>query len=343
MADWFTALANQALKLADDFTDSLVAQANEAQQQIQIEQAKLKEEELSKRQQLSTVIQLPWETEDESLQILSEALMDSILKLSLNERNFTVVPANSDEVHFVFSDFIATAMRLLQLDANLAHVHSKVSPKMDEELFWRNYYCRVIFLRAVCGIDGPSAREHAAKWQEGHQIVFEADYTPQVTVAAPAMERGQSSGAAAGKGSSSRQGATPPKPSSAFALSGAAQTDEDRELLAELGLDDDAEDGEGAAGQGGERADAEEEDDEELDLGDLDDDLDLLRELNSSADGDGDEGGAQGGAAAGAKHRETGELGSYEEVGKSDCNSSSNAELEAQIALELAGISDDDL
>jgi hypothetical protein len=341
MADWFTALANQALKLADDFTDSLVAQANEAQQQIQIEQAKLKEEELSKRQQLSTVIQLPWETEDESLQILSEALMDSILKLSLNEKNFTVVPANSDEVHFVFSDFIATAMRLLQLDANLAHVHSKVSPKMDEELFWRNYYCRVIFLRAVCGIDGPSARENATKWQDRHQIVFEADYTPQVTVPAPAMERAQSAGGTTAKSRGSR-GTTPPKPaaSSSSALRSAAQADEDRELLAELGLDgdEDAEDGDGGHGQQQE-ADGD-ADEEELDLGDLDDDLDLLRELNSS--GDGDEGGALAGAAGGAR-RETGELGSYEEVGKSDCNSSSNAELEAQIALELAGISDDDL
>jgi hypothetical protein len=34
MADWFSQLATQALKLADDFTDSLVAQANEAQEQI---------------------------------------------------------------------------------------------------------------------------------------------------------------------------------------------------------------------------------------------------------------------------------------------------------------------
>jgi hypothetical protein len=42
------------------------------------------------------------------------------------------------------------------------------------------------------------------------------------------------------------------------------------------------------------------------------------------------------------KEKEVGELGSYESVGKSDCNSSSNAELEAQIAAELANMSDDD-
>lgn len=336
MADWFTQLAAQALKLADEFTDTLVAQANEAQDHITREQAKLAEENEQRSQQLNSSIQLPWETEDESLQILSESLMDSIFKLSLNEKNFTTVPPNADDVHFVFADFVATAMRLLQIDANLAHVHSKVSPKMDEELFWRNYYCRVIYLRAMCGIDGRHAQEAAQeKWGgKGCQIIFEADYAAPLPTT---MSRGVSGVAiSASSGTSSvapsRHG-SPPKTTTM------SPVDEDHALLAELGLEDDlvATAASGADG-GGAAADGEEADDDELDLDDLDD-LDLLGELAS--DSEAAEAGARavGGVAA---NRDTGELGSYEEVGKSDCNSSSNAELEAQIAAELANMSDDD-
>jgi hypothetical protein len=334
MADWFSQLATQALKLADDFTDSLVAQANEAQEQITKEQAKLKEENEQRKQQLSTNIQLPWETEDESRQILSEALMDSIFKLSLNEKNFTHVPPNADDVHFVFADFVATAMRLLQIDANLAHVHSKISPKMDEELFWRNYYCRIIYLRAVCGIDGQLAQETAnAQWGDhGHQIIFEADYAPPP---APVMSRGVSESAISGSGrsaSSRSRSRTPPKAAVETSV------DDDHALLAELGLEDDDDQ---AAGGGGGDADLGEgeglADDDDIDLGDLDD-LDLLGELASDTE---EAPGATGTVGRG-KEKEVGELGSYESVGKSDCNSSSNAELEAQIAAELANMSDDD-
>lgn len=349
MADWFTELANQALKLADEFTDSLVAQATEAQEQIQKEQEKLKEEVESRNQLFSSGIQLPWETEDESRQILSEALMDSVLKLSLNEKNFTVVPPNSAEVNFSFSDFVATAMRLLQLDANLAHVHAKVSPKMDEELFWRNYYCRVIYLRAVSGIDGPAAQEDArTKWGEGTSsgVIFDAVAPPK---AQSPISRGTSGDQRAVGGSSQSSSRTSPKQPQQSQTRGEGNNsssrsvaDEDHELLVELGLDgDDGVEGDGAEG---------EEDEEELDLGDLDDldDLDLLAELRSEEGGEGEEGlgsAAQKGDGAGCgkgRERETGELGSYEEVGKSDCNSSSNAELEAQIAAELANLSDDD-
>lgn len=344
MADWFAQLAAQALKLADDFTDTLVAQANEAQDQISREQAKLAEENEQRSQQLNSNIQLPWETEDESLQILSESLMDSIFKLSLNEKNFTTVPPNADDVHFVFADFIATAMRLLQIDANLAHVHSKVSPKMDEELFWRNFYCRVIYLRAMCGIDGRHAQEAAQeKWGgKGHQIIYEADYTapPPTTmsrgtsgVTISTLQGPAASAPGSGKGNTSRS--SPQKTT-------ITPVDEDHALLAELGLEDEDDLVAAAvsgADEGGAAADGVDGDEEELDLGDLDD-LDLLGELASDSEGAEAGGRAVGGAAA--ANRDTGELGSYEEVGKSDCNSSSNAELEAQIAAELANMSDDD-
>lgn len=363
------------MKLADDFTESLVAQANEAQEQIQREQAKLKEEDELKKVTLNTNTQLPWETQDESRQILSDALMDSILKLSLNERNFTTTSGNSDEIHFVFSDFIATALRLLKLDANLAHVHSKVSPKMDEEMFWRNYYGRVIYLRAACGIDGTSAQENSRNWNV-EDIIFEPDYSLPSKVDLDSEiilyrrdEKDPKKGPSVGK-TSSKAGSSTNLRSQAVS----AGLD-DSDLLDDLGDLDDLDEltfeakggsnsGDGDYVDEGAAAADEEDEEEELDLADLDDEMDLLRELREMEEeeeeeeilssrqggGGGDSSKSKGSSGGGAEKqqqraREVGELGSYEEVGKSDCNSSvsnSNAELEAQIAAELANISDDE-
>lgn len=172
MSDWFTSLANQAIQFADSLTDSLEQISNSAQEELRSEQNKLVEEELLKNQQLNkNNTQLPWETNVESLQILSDELMESILKLSLNEKNFICTPVNSNDINFKFSDFIATALHLLKVDANLAHIHSRISPKMDEETFWCNYYCRVIFLRAKSGIDGNDAKNNSLQYDE-NEIIF---------------------------------------------------------------------------------------------------------------------------------------------------------------------------
>ena len=69
---------------------------------------------------------LPWETDDEELAILSQDVMERVLSLSLTEQNFTEVPPKLDLIPFVFTDNVATAMRLLALDANLARMHAKV-------------------------------------------------------------------------------------------------------------------------------------------------------------------------------------------------------------------------
>lgn len=104
----------------------------------------------------------------EALTILEQDLMEQILALSLSSGNFTAVPINSEEIKaqsiFHFSSFVPIAMRLLQLDANLARMHSKLSPKMDEQIFWFHYYCRVLYLRAAIGMDGPEAKVRAASW-----------------------------------------------------------------------------------------------------------------------------------------------------------------------------------
>ena len=94
--------------------------------------------------------------------------MEQILALSLSTGNFAVAPINAEEIKsqglFYFGSFVPIAMRLLQLDANLARMHSKLSPKMDEQIFWFYYYCRVLYLRAAVGMDGPEAKVKAATW-----------------------------------------------------------------------------------------------------------------------------------------------------------------------------------
>lgn len=163
---WFADLANQAMKMVDDLADSVVSQANEAQQQIIQEQNKLQMEESQKQRIFNAHHSLPWETDIESRQILCKDLMEKILGVSLNEKNFSCRAANADEVEFYFQEFVPVAMQLLQLDSNLARIHAKLSPKMNEEDLWFNYYCRVVYLRARSGIDGPEALNNSAKWKE---------------------------------------------------------------------------------------------------------------------------------------------------------------------------------
>ena len=104
---------------------------------------------------------LPWETTDESTAILSQDLMEQVMSLSLCDENFTSAPesATLTALEFDFESFVPVIMRLLALDSNLAAVHAKLSPHMDEMLLWRNYYLRVQYLRARIGMDGKAAKE----------------------------------------------------------------------------------------------------------------------------------------------------------------------------------------
>lgn len=183
MSDWFSNLTQQAFKFADEIaenivhqanelSDSLMNQAQEAQTQFELEKRKLEYEEGMRLQRSHNYHLLPWETEIESLQILSDSLMESILAISLDERNFTNKSANSDHVAFVFKDFVPIAMRLLQIDTNLARIHAKLSPKMDEELLWFNYYCRIVYLREASGIEGTELRKQADRWNKS-DIIFQ--------------------------------------------------------------------------------------------------------------------------------------------------------------------------
>eukprot|EP01036_Dinobryon_divergens_P037282 gene37282-48741_t len=157
MASWFTSLATQARQLAD----GLVAQAESAERELSKEHEVIRreKEKINISNQLSSS-RLPWESDNETKAILSQDLMEKILALSMAEENFTVKPPSPilESITFSFQSYIPVILRILQLDSNLARVHAKLSPKMDEEIFWRNYYIRVIFLRAQIGIDGEESQ-----------------------------------------------------------------------------------------------------------------------------------------------------------------------------------------
>ena len=162
MDNWFTSLASQAAQLADQLTEQIVQTANEAQQTIERERERIQKENKS---HLSSSNKLPWETDNEAKEIFSQGLMESILALSLSENNFLHEIPSLYEAHlgtFDFNSFVPTAMRVLELDGNLSRVHAKLMPHMDEEVFWRNYYKRITYLRLKSGIDTPTEEQSKA-------------------------------------------------------------------------------------------------------------------------------------------------------------------------------------
>lgn len=303
MAEWFSNLAKSALALADELTDSLVSQANEAQAQLIHEKQKLELEEAKRKQTFQDHRLLPWETDIESRQILSRDLMEKILNLSLHEENFLITAANSSEVEFYFPDFVPVAMQLLQLDSNLARSHAKLMPKMAEELFWFNYYCRIVYLRARSGIDGPDALHNSSKWRES-EVIMESVIPP---VPAPAVNNNNSlidASESPHVKANTVNKSTPPntKPSgqqkaSLINPSPAQPKDSGKNDVTptkDSGGDDDIN-----------------LNDSDLDINDLDDDINDLDDLDISPE-------------------------DFEKIGVEDGNDADDDELEAQIAQELA-------
>lgn len=72
---------------------------------------------------------------------------------SLCQGNFlcTVMQEEFSTVHFDMTKSVPVILKLLEIDKNLARMHAKLSPKMDEEVFWKNYFLRVKYLRAAIG------------------------------------------------------------------------------------------------------------------------------------------------------------------------------------------------
>ena len=145
---WFTKISS----FVDEITEGVLSTASKAQEEILAEQMRLKEEEDRKQNIMRKEVILPWETEDEAKAILSQALMEEILALSLCESNFSVNPP-LPKIPFYFQDFIPVAKRLLSIDSNLSRMYAKLSPKLKEDDFWYNYYYRITFLRVKIGIE----------------------------------------------------------------------------------------------------------------------------------------------------------------------------------------------
>lgn len=191
MTDWFSTLANQAKQLADTVTETIVTQANAAKDEFEQEQLKIKKEVEKSRVKSSDEVLLPWETHDESLAILSQPLMEDILKLSLSDRNFTISANELKDFQLPFKEYVPVVMKLLPIDSNLSRMHAKLSPKMNEEIFWMNYYQRCMYLRAINGFEGPALKEKYIHIPRDTLIFvpsFEADYNTRKELARPPVE-----------------------------------------------------------------------------------------------------------------------------------------------------------
>ncbi|KAG5192623.1 hypothetical protein JKP88DRAFT_292615 [Tribonema minus] len=113
---------------------------------------------------------LPWETQDESRSILSDDLLAKVFALSLESATFTEAPPPDANYAFDLTPHIACAMRLMDLDANLAKMHARYISKVGETAFWRNYFYKINVLRLAAGVEpltqaagagGPSADQKA--------------------------------------------------------------------------------------------------------------------------------------------------------------------------------------
>jgi len=172
LASTFSKQINEASKVLEGVQVSLLEKADEASKELGQEKAKLHAEHAREKAVMNGKSDLPWETDDESLAILSQDLMEQVMELSLCDDNFTQ-PIESEKVAnlpFDFEACIPVIMRILELDSNLAAIHAKLSPKMDEIEFWKNYFLRVKYLRAHIGMDGKEAQNSIGA--EPHEIII---------------------------------------------------------------------------------------------------------------------------------------------------------------------------
>ena len=151
----------------------MVAQANAAQLEIDIERSKITHEQGVSRFPRANADSLPWDTDDENTSILSQELMEKMLAMSLCDKNFTEKPISRlDSIPFNLNSFAPVIMKLLEIDSNLAAMHAKISPNMNEEVFWRNYYRRLQYLRKRSGIEGLNAQEEYITIEESEVLFY---------------------------------------------------------------------------------------------------------------------------------------------------------------------------
>ena len=144
-----------ALKFADDITSQLNVHAEIASSQVkqEFEKTRADREAQMRRLHQSRTCTLPWETEVETKAILSDHVMQQILQLPFDDRNFKEPGLPLQQLPFTFADHVPVILRMLEIDHNLKSVHAKLAPKANEEVLWRNYFKRVKYLRIRAGMD----------------------------------------------------------------------------------------------------------------------------------------------------------------------------------------------
>ena len=179
---WSTisSLSEIAETLLSKASDDISKASSELEQQ---HKQFLQENTVGNRQQ--NLIYLPWDplflgSIEQSVCILEQEVMERILLLPQSSMNFTTCPINSTDStvksNWNFSSFVPVAMRLLEIDSNLQRMHAKLSPKMDEELFWFYYYCRILYIRAIVGMDGSEEQKKASSYPQ--DIIYSESLPP---------------------------------------------------------------------------------------------------------------------------------------------------------------------
>lgn len=193
MSGWWDSITANAQLLVDE----LSAQANDATKEIMNEQIKLKNEEAART--TKSLESLPWESDDESKAIISEGLMADILQLALSEHNFTKPPPAKilECCNFDLQLYISQAMQLMSLDQNLAHVHAKISPKMNEETFWEYYFARIYYLKCKSGILGNDAIVQTVASFAEEDVIYKADAVVGLSTAPKSSHVDKTAGSAA--------------------------------------------------------------------------------------------------------------------------------------------------
>merc|ERR1712070_1043735 len=112
----------------------------------------------AQREKQGDVKSLPWELDNEAQSIVAEDLMEKVLSLGLDDANFREEPKPPTHFDFEMERHVEVITRLLEIDPNLSKVHYRLSAKMDERIFWRNYFHRCALLRADVGVGEPLRR-----------------------------------------------------------------------------------------------------------------------------------------------------------------------------------------
>ena len=261
MSGWLSNLT----EFVDNTFDNVLQRVNSARSEIETEQAKFATQVAAERRGIDSSstesLLLPWETDKEELQILSNDAMERMLKLSVTEENFTVAPRQlknvsssgssssssssnntiaADVPNFDFTSFVPVALRLLELDPNLGQMHAKLMPSMNEEVFWCHYHYRIMYLRASIGLDGPQAKTGALGNQKEEDVtIFMPQYRPPASPSSGSNNRVEmailarsASASSVGASSGGGGGSTTLSGGAAASTSKAEPTEEEKELAA---------------------------------------------------------------------------------------------------------------